>query len=91
MEEEKAAAYYDELTRKGERAARFKQGLGFSSAAPNDNVAKPSSSFLSKFFKASSKSKKQSQLQSIHDKLKKKPSFESSVSSRDRDSDRSRR
>ncbi|KAK1592144.1 hypothetical protein Q3G72_020244 [Acer saccharum] len=31
MEEEKAAAYYDELTRKGGGAARFKQGLGFSS------------------------------------------------------------
>ncbi|KAJ6293990.1 hypothetical protein OIU76_022128 [Salix suchowensis] len=27
MEEEKAAAYYEELTRKGEGAARFKQGL----------------------------------------------------------------
>ncbi|KAK0587490.1 hypothetical protein LWI29_023724 [Acer saccharum] len=31
MEEEKATAYYDELTRKGGGAARFKQGLGFSS------------------------------------------------------------
>ncbi|KHN07859.1 hypothetical protein glysoja_048857 [Glycine soja] len=91
MEEEKAAAYYDELTRKGERAARFKQGLGFSSLAPNNDIPKPSSSFLSKFVKASSKSKKQAQLQSIHDKLKKKPSFESKVSSRDRDNDRSRR
>uniref|UniRef100_A0A3Q7J732 Uncharacterized protein n=1 Tax=Solanum lycopersicum TaxID=4081 RepID=A0A3Q7J732_SOLLC len=37
MEEEKAAAYYDELTRKGEGAARFKQGLGFSSTS-NDAV-----------------------------------------------------
>ena len=91
MEEEKAAAYYDELTRKGERAARFKQGLEFSSSAPNDDVAKPSSSFLSKFVEASSESKKQAQLQSIHDNLKKYPSFESRVLSRDRDSDRSRR
>uniref|UniRef100_A0A0R0FAK5 Uncharacterized protein n=1 Tax=Glycine max TaxID=3847 RepID=A0A0R0FAK5_SOYBN len=92
MEEEKAAAYYDELSRKGEGAARFKQGLGFSSSAPNDDVPKPSS-FLSKFVKASStapsNSEKQAQLQSIHHKLKKKPSSESRVSSSD--SDRSRR
>ena len=91
MEEEKAVAYYDELTHKGERAARFKQGLGFSSSAPKDDVPKPSSSFLSKFVKASFESKKEAQLQSIHGNLKKKPSFESRVSSRDRDSNRSRR
>ena len=92
MEEEKAAAYYDELARKGEGAARFKQGLGFSSSAPNDDVPKPSSSFLSKFVKASSESEKQAQLQSIHDKLKKNPSSESRVSSSesDRSSRRSR-
>jgi len=114
MEEEKAAAYYDELTRKGEGAARFKQGLGFSSSASNDDVPKPgsalasSSSFLSKFVKASStpshsdkqpqvnatsapsESEKQAQLQSIHDKLKKKPSSEPRVSSRDRSRRRSR-
>ena len=91
MEEEKAVAYYDELTRKGERAARVKRGLGFSSSAPNDDVAKPSSSYLSKFVKASSGSKKEAQLQSFHDRLKEKPSFESRVLSRDRDSNRSRR
>ncbi|KAG5032873.1 hypothetical protein JHK85_016855 [Glycine max] len=91
MEEEKAVAYYDEKTRKGERATRFKQGLDFSSSTPNDNVPKHSSSFLSKFVKASSESKKQAQLQSIHDQLKEKPSFESRVSSRDRDSNRSKR
>ncbi|WVZ12873.1 hypothetical protein V8G54_017403 [Vigna mungo] len=114
MEEEKAAAYYEELTRKGEGAARFKQGLGFSSSASNDDVPKPgsalpsSSSFLSKFVKASStasqsdkppqvnatsapsESEKQAQLQSIHDKLKKKPSSEPRVSSRERDRDRDR-
>jgi len=114
MEEEKAAAYYDELTRKGEGAARFKQGLGFSSSASNDDVPKPgsalasSSSFLSKFVKASStaphsdkqppanatsapsESEKQAQLQSIHDKLKKKPSSEPRVSSRERERDRDR-
>ncbi|XP_027331688.1 probable ATP-dependent RNA helicase DDX46 [Abrus precatorius] len=92
MEEEKAAAYYDELTRKGEGAARFKQGLGFSASAPNDDVPKPgsalltsSSSFLSKFVKAStpsntSESEKQAQLQSIQNKLRKNPSSESRVS-----------
>ncbi|GAU38369.1 hypothetical protein TSUD_209480 [Trifolium subterraneum] len=62
MEEEKAAAYYDELTRKGEGAAKFKQGLGFSTSTSNDDVPKPgsalvsSSSFLSQFVKASSSS-----------------------------------
>ncbi|KAK7330441.1 hypothetical protein VNO77_24635 [Canavalia gladiata] len=111
MEEEKAAAYYDELTRKGEGAARFKRGLGFSSSTPNEDVPKSgsalasSSSFLSKFVKASSPSKpseseKQAQLQSIQDKLKKNSSSQSRVpdktnqgfsSSRERESDRSRR
>jgi len=91
MEEEKVVPNYDELTCKGETTAWFKQGLGFSSSAPKDDVPKPSSSFLSKFVKASFESTKQAQLQSIHDNLKKKPSFESRVSSRDRDSDRSRR
>ncbi|KAK4791372.1 hypothetical protein SAY86_031785 [Trapa natans] len=66
MEEEKAAAYYDELTRKGEGAARFKQGLGFSSSTAADGSGAPpargsafvasssSSSFLSGFVRASS-------------------------------------
>ncbi|XP_049398508.1 uncharacterized protein LOC125862467 isoform X2 [Solanum stenotomum] len=83
MEEEKAAAYYDELTRKGEGAARFKQGLGFSSTS-NDAVPirgsalVSSSSFLSSFVRASSPSKttefeKQAQVQIIQNKLKKKP------------------
>nr|KYP38990.1 hypothetical protein KK1_039736 [Cajanus cajan] len=101
MEEEKAAAYYEELTRKGEGAARFKQGLGFSASASNDDVPKPgsalasSSTFLSKFVKASSsatpsESEKQVQVQSVHDKLKKKPSSESRVSSRDKSRRRSR-
>ncbi|KAJ4851390.1 hypothetical protein Tsubulata_006710 [Turnera subulata] len=84
MEEEKAAAYYDELTRKGEGAARFKQGLGFSSAANDDSAPTrgsgfpSSSSFLSSFVKASSpgqssKFEKQAQLESIQNKLRKKP------------------
>ncbi|KAF7030356.1 hypothetical protein CFC21_041903 [Triticum aestivum] len=58
MEEEKAAAYYDELNRKGEGARRFKQGLGFSSDDPQPASfsSKPSStsssSFLSGFVRA---------------------------------------
>ncbi|CDP14926.1 unnamed protein product [Coffea canephora] len=88
MEEEKAAALYDELTRKGGGAARFKQGLGFSStshreAVPSRGSGLPSftsssSSLLSTFVKASSPSKtgeleKQAQLESIQNKLKKTP------------------
>ncbi|KAL7601409.1 hypothetical protein Lser_V15G21488 [Lactuca serriola] len=113
MEEEKAAAYYDELTRKGGGAARFKQGLGFSSSSPdvtgnsNHSDAVPargsalpsSSSFLSSFVRASSPSKssdvqKQAQIESIQNKLKKKPNSSSSsrVSDdhhfRDRESDK---
>ncbi|KAL0355955.1 UNVERIFIED_CONTAM: hypothetical protein Sradi_4042400 [Sesamum radiatum] len=85
MEDEKLAAYYDDLTRRGGGAARFKQGLGFSSSnsSAHDDVpargsALPStSSFLSSFVRASSPSKtsefeKQAQLQSIQDKLSKK-------------------
>ncbi|KAJ9163694.1 hypothetical protein P3X46_023334 [Hevea brasiliensis] len=87
MEEEKAVAYYDELTRKGEGAAKFKQGLGFSSSndsAPSKGSALPSySSFLSSFVKSSSPSQtsnfeKQAQLESIQNKLKKKPRDDSS-------------
>ncbi|KVH98899.1 hypothetical protein Ccrd_022876 [Cynara cardunculus var. scolymus] len=97
MEEEKAAAYYEELTRKGSGAARFKQGLGFSTSSSagttnsNHNDAVPargsalpsSSSFLSSFVKASSPSKssdiqKQVQIESIQNKLKKKPNSSSS-------------
>ncbi|CAM0882174.1 unnamed protein product [Alopecurus aequalis] len=56
MEEEKAAAYYEELNRKGEGARRFKQGLGFSSDEPQPAAvtSKPttSSSFLSGFVRA---------------------------------------
>ncbi|EOA24382.1 hypothetical protein CARUB_v10017619mg [Capsella rubella] len=81
MEEEKAAAYYEELTRKGEGAARFKQGLGFSSGAnavPERGTAiASSSSFLNQFVKASNPTKssenKDSEIRSIRDKLKKKP------------------
>ncbi|KAG7019840.1 hypothetical protein SDJN02_18804 [Cucurbita argyrosperma subsp. argyrosperma] len=85
MEESKAAAYYEELTRKGEGAARFKRGLGFSSSDANTDVVSASkgsalpssSSFLSSFVKASSPSKasefeKQAQLEAIQNKLKKK-------------------
>ncbi|WCJ36018.1 hypothetical protein M5689_017240 [Euphorbia peplus] len=71
MEEEKAIAYYDELNRKGEGAARFKQGLGFSTSKPSSSH----SSFLTNFVKASSapQFEKEAQLHSIQNKLKKKP------------------
>ncbi|CAH2064928.1 unnamed protein product [Thlaspi arvense] len=82
MEEEKAAAYYDELTRKGEGAARFKQGLGFSSGAntvpARGSAIASSSSFINQFVKASSNPKStennenDSEIRSIRDKSKKK-------------------
>ncbi|GAV66251.1 hypothetical protein CFOL_v3_09761 [Cephalotus follicularis] len=79
MEEGEAAAYYDELTRKGAGAARFKQGLGFSSNNDEDAVSSKGSSYSSSsftFVKASSSSAKssQSQLASIQNKLKKRSS-----------------
>ncbi|CAL1406443.1 unnamed protein product [Linum trigynum] len=101
MEEDKAAAYYDELSRKGGGAARFKQGLGFS-AAPDDDHPAPSrgsalptsSSFLSNFVRASSpaqssKLEKEAQLQSVQNKLKKTSNKEEPLLARD--SDRSTR
>ncbi|KAF3628720.1 hypothetical protein FXO38_13190 [Capsicum annuum] len=65
MEEEKSTTYYNELTRKGEGATRFKKGLGFSSIFRNSNDTVPargsalvsSSSFLNSFVRASSPSK----------------------------------
>lgn len=79
MEEEKAAAYYDELTRKGEGAARFKRGLGYSSSSASDSFpskSSTSSSLFSSFIRASSPGKaaeleKQSVLENIHNKLTK--------------------
>ncbi|GJU56322.1 serine/arginine-related protein 53 [Tanacetum coccineum] len=91
MEEEKAATYYEELTRKGSGAARFKQGLGFSNdaAVPERASAFPSSSsFLSSFVKASGPSDtsdKQTHIQSIQDKLKKKPRVSNDHRDKDRD------
>ncbi|KAG1364356.1 serine/threonine-protein kinase fray2 [Cocos nucifera] len=79
MEEEKAAAYYDELTRKGEGAARFKQGLGYSSSSASDSLPSKSStsaSLFSSFVRASSPGKaveleRQSVVENIHNKLTK--------------------
>ncbi|XP_068657449.1 uncharacterized protein [Aristolochia californica] len=88
MEEEKAAAYYDELTRRGEGAAKFKQGLGFSSSHSSDaNPPKSSksSSFLSSFVRASNPETesdilRETQLKNVKDKLKSK-SHSSTISS----------
>ncbi|XP_078174217.1 serine/arginine-rich splicing factor [Carex rostrata] len=117
MEESKAAAYYDELTRKGEGAARFKQGLGFSSSSSSSSTSKPSSSFLSSFVRAgdhlnSSETERlqpepdrdrnlsgsvstgdadrRQQLNSIKNKLSRKPTKDSRGRERDRDRDRER-
>ncbi|KAH9607841.1 hypothetical protein KSS87_016002 [Heliosperma pusillum] len=93
MEEEKAAAYYKELSDKGSGAARFKQGLGFTSTpSPSSSPPPRGSAFLSTFVKASSPShcahlEKQSHILHIQNKLKKKPPSPDNlrVSSTDRD------
>lgn len=77
MEENKAAAYYDEVLRKGGGAARFKQGLGYD-AQSSDTVA-ASSSFPSShmFVKGASRDdnlaaiEKEIRLANVRDKLKK--------------------
>ncbi|XP_058070158.1 splicing factor U2af large subunit B isoform X2 [Magnolia sinica] len=84
MEEKKAAAYYDELTRKGKGAARFKQGLGYNSNPLSSSSS--SSSFLTTFVPASSSTpelQKQTQLlHSIQNKLSKNKHTPSSSSDR---------
>lgn len=93
MEEEKAAAYYEELTRKGEGAARFKQGLGYSSSSSSKPPPPPSSSsFLSSFVRASSPSsaakfEKEAQLHNIQTKLNKSKPIPSATHSHDADRD----
>ncbi|KAL6524379.1 hypothetical protein OROHE_016050 [Orobanche hederae] len=99
MEDEKLAAYYDDLTRRGSGAARFKQGLGFSSGNPPGDDVVPSrgsalptaSSFLSSFVRSSSPSKtsefeKQAQVRSIQNKLSKKPKEKNQIRSPTRNS-----
>ncbi|KAG9439911.1 hypothetical protein H6P81_020076 [Aristolochia fimbriata] len=90
MEEEKAAAYYDELTRKGEGAAKFKQGLGFSSSRSSDaNPPKSStsSSFLAGFVQASKPATEsdiisETRVKSVREKLNSKSHSSTSNSSR---------
>lgn len=87
MEEEKAAAYYEELVRKGGNAARFKQGLGFGGAKGSEVSSSSSSiipkrdahasSSLSNFVKQASPGRAAAiqteiRAESIRDKLKKK-------------------
>ncbi|KAL3696662.1 hypothetical protein R1sor_010738 [Riccia sorocarpa] len=77
MEEEKAAAYYEELVRKGGNAAKYKQGLGFegsqSSSLPKSIQGYGS---LSNFVKSSpgrtAALEKESRVVGIRDKLRKK-------------------
>lgn len=81
MEEEKAAAYYEELVRKGGNAARFKQGLGFDGAKGSEVSSSSiipkrdahASSSLSNFVKQASPGiQTEIKAESIRDKLKKK-------------------
>lgn len=85
MEEEKAAAYYEELVRKGGNAARFKQGLGFGGAKGSEVSSSSifpkrdahASSSLSNFVKQASPGRAAAiqteiKAESIRDKLKKK-------------------
>ena len=55
--EGKAAAYYDELIRKGGGAARFKEGLGFSSELSTTAAPSKAPSFLINFVRAPSPTK----------------------------------
>ncbi|KAL7098660.1 hypothetical protein ACP275_09G032100 [Erythranthe tilingii] len=101
MEDEKLAAYYDDLSRRGGGAARFKQGLGFSSSNSSANDAVPTrgsalpttSSLLSSFVRASNPSKtsefeRKAQVQSIQNKLSKKPKGKTRSRSPSRNSSR---
>ncbi|CAA6670599.1 unnamed protein product [Spirodela intermedia] len=72
MEEEKAVAYYDELTRKGGGAARFKQGLGFSSSSSAGDT-KPLPHSPAPPPGVAAEIQKQARLECIQNKLKKKP------------------
>ncbi|CAN6477179.1 unnamed protein product [Victoria cruziana] len=81
MEEEKAAAYFDELTKRGEGAARFKQGLGYSAGSSSSpSFVKASGSFsLSNFVSASTREtdadiEKECRIERIQNKLKRKDS-----------------
>ncbi|XP_031493117.1 uncharacterized protein LOC116259435 isoform X2 [Nymphaea colorata] len=81
MEEEKAAAYFDDLTRRGEGAARFKQGLGYSAGSSSSpSFVKASGSFsLSNFVSASTREteadiEKECRIERIQDKLRRKDS-----------------
>ncbi|CAK9277131.1 unnamed protein product [Sphagnum jensenii] len=89
MEEEKAAAYYEELVRKGGNAARFKQGLGFGgskgSEVSSSSIIIPKSdahASLSNFVKQASPGRAAAiqteiRAESIRDKLKKKETIPS--------------
>ncbi|XP_078443667.1 serine/arginine-rich splicing factor [Wolffia australiana] len=92
MEEEKAAAYYDELARRGSGAAKFKQGLGFSSSSSSSSSSSlgARAAGLINFVRSSGPGvteeiQKKSRIESIQNKLRK-----NSRGSRDRSTSRSR-
>eukprot|EP00252_Welwitschia_mirabilis_P010145 TRINITY_DN2328_c0_g1_i3.p1 TRINITY_DN2328_c0_g1~~TRINITY_DN2328_c0_g1_i3.p1 ORF type:complete len:420 (-),score=123.83 TRINITY_DN2328_c0_g1_i3:220-1479(-) len=77
MEEKAAASYYDDLARRGEGAAKFKQGLGYSTSTDGRSSKGSVHSSLRKFVKAASPRKaeaiaKETQIENIREKLKKK-------------------
>lgn len=75
MEEDKAAAYYDELVKKGGGAARFKQGLGYDAA----DITHPSSCNFVKGRSAGddlAAIEKEIRLANVRDKLKKRDGIE---------------
>ncbi|BBN03588.1 hypothetical protein MPTK1_2g24720 [Marchantia polymorpha subsp. ruderalis] len=90
MEEEKAAAYYDELVRKGGNAAKYKQGLGFGtsqSSLPKSEAYGSLSNFVKSSPGRTAALEKEVRLDGIRDKLKKR---DDDHSSRKRSPDRDR-
>lgn len=74
MDEEKAAAYYDEMLRKGGGAAKLKQGLGYgdSSSLPSSQAAFPSFVRGERYEESFAKLEKENRLATVRDKLKRR-------------------
>lgn len=74
MDEDKAAAYYDEMRRKGGGAAKLKQGLGYggSSSLPSSQAAFPSFVRGESHEESLAKLEKENRLATVRDKLKRR-------------------